>query len=372
MEEEKGEQSIFLYLLIYGVLGGILGGIIFYFLKPNFIYILIGFLLGIILGLIFFGISKLPQENRKTALTIFFLILIIIFLLIFINKFFSFFSFNLKGIGSFFSSSFSWFSCIAGRPECPAFEHEKEEIKAPDFLLSLEYSRDYIKDNNIDMFVKITLTNKKIENLTMFPYCYKDGLNKESLRVYGLQDYKEDDHFVFPISDRIITGFWCKGRTTFQKENVYVGLEIPYSTKIYWTIYASENKKEKKQAILEKKELPYLIVFDTPFDMPLKNGKYNFFIKMKENPDYGFSLREIENIDFYSSPDTTVFCEPQLKKIEEEELKDYYDEKKKEYVFPCQLIISNAPFDVVEPRYININISYKVYKEFEHVIREKY
>jgi hypothetical protein len=368
-EKEKEEKNIFIYLLIYGILGGIIGGIIFYLFKPNFLYILLGFFLGIVLGLIFFGISSLPEENRKAAYTIFFLAIIVVILFLFIKKFSLFFPFNLKAIGSSFSNLFAWFSCLTGKPECPALEIEKNEVSVPDFSLSLEYERDYIKDNTIDMFVKIILRNKKIENLTMYPYCYKG--EKESLNVYGLQDYSYDSHFVFPILENIVTGFWCRGKTNFQKEEITIGFDVPYSTNLYWTIYVSENKAERKEGILQKKELPYLLFLDTPFDMPLKNGKYNFFVKLKENPGYGFNLREIEKIEFSSSPDTNVYCEIELKQMKEEDLKEYYDENKKEYSFPCQLIISNAPSNVIEPRYINIDVSYKVYKEFRHVVREK-
>jgi len=370
-KEEKKETDIFFYLLIYGILGGIIGGILFYFLKPNFLYVLLGFFLGMILGLILFGISTLPEESRKPAYTIFFLIIIIIVLFIFIRNFSLFFPFKLEDFSSSFSNLFSWFSCLTGKPGCPAFEgEEKEEIRVPDFYLGLSYERDYIRDDTIDMFVKIMLTNKKIENLSMYPYCYKK-YNNESLSIYGLQDYKSNNHFIFPIVENAQTGFWCRGKTSFQKEDIVIGFDVPYSTSLYWTIYVSEEKKERKEASLQTKELPYSIILDTPFNMPLKNGKYDFFLKLRENPAYGFGIKEIEKIEFHSTPNTNIYCEPELKQLSKDDLSQYYDKNKREYIFPCQLIIAEAPINVIEPRYINIEVNYKVYKEFVHVVREK-
>lgn len=382
--EEGGKGKIeIIPLAIYGILGAIIGGIVGVLLKQNFLYVIVGFLIGVIIGLILYGLSFLKPEQRKIVYAVLALVFIIGVGYFFITSLWSYF--NLQTFIPNFSAGIkglsSWWSCLRGSPECPAYAgwETNQTIKVPDFQLDLSYENAYIKNNSIDMSVKIDLINKKLDNLTMYPYCElkeRTGtrVKRELLTLYSLEKYSRNNRFVFPKSEKkLSTGFKCKGRTNFQKESVMVGFNVPYLTSLSWTIYVNNQNLPSEETKIEKEKMPFDITVDLISDMPLGDGEYTFFLKLKKNPSYDFNLRKINFIKIEpTTPDTSISCEDFGNTIElsEESLKDFWNENKKEYLFECQLFIDNAPNDVVEARIININADYIVYKEFEKTVRE--
>jgi len=375
--EPKINKDIIISLAIYGLIGGIGGFLSSIILKKPILIVIIGVFIGMIFGLL---LSLLPKEQKW--LTWIFLLIVVSYLA------YVYFSENPEQL-SFWVESFNKFKSLFSSPtlrcvtrgECegviPGFETEEEnEVSVPDFSLTLSYEDDYIDNNNINMFISLEILNKKINNLILEPYCKlseKGGLKERPLDVLLSESYSEGDRFIFPKSDtERKTGFRCKGSTRMQKETIIIGFNIFYKSDLNWIIKVGP-KHKKEEAKIIKEEMPFNIDIFFPADMPLTNGRYDFFIKLKENPSYGFKLREINLTGLESTPDTNIVCEDfgNVIELDEEAIKEFYDEKDKEYVFDCQLIISNAPVDVVETRIINIKANYIVYKEFEKTIREK-
>ncbi|MEM4647846.1 MAG: hypothetical protein QXO12_00845 [Candidatus Pacearchaeota archaeon] len=373
-QEKKEEKPNFLIIFFYAIIASILGGILGYIIKNSFSYFILGFFIGLIFGIILYGISLLPKEQRNIAYLILFLIFIVLVFLFF-SKFniLSFPSFSLN-----FGNLLSWFYCLSGSEKCPAFAgFEEKNITSPDFSLSISYENDYIKDDIIDLLVIIELINKKIDNLIFYPYCdIEDTKQRISLKVYDLQQYAKEDYFIFPKSkDKLSTSFRCNGKARYQKEDLIIGFNIPYTSDLTWIIYTSSSFQqiEEKKGKIITSEMPFEIIIDFYSDMPLQNKKYDFFIKLRQNPNYNFYLKRINFFEISSTPDTQISCENfgnRFENYDEEKLKEYYNKNKKEYVFNCELFISNAPKDVVEQRIINIKANYIIYKELKKTLRK--
>ncbi|MEM2932661.1 MAG: hypothetical protein QW622_00375 [Candidatus Pacearchaeota archaeon] len=365
-EEEKKEeetQNIIKSLFIFGAIGIIIGISLTLFFNATPLTVLIVFTLFVFAGIIHYF-------TKSAGFAVLFIIAVV-FIWLIVKFGISFSTIEFTGIGSFFKTFFSPLIQLFKGPE-EFLYGETKEITTPDFQLNLDYENDYIYNGKIDLFVKLNLNNKILDSLEIYPYCYKK-INNEPLLIYSLQAYSSDNHFKFPKSDKTLsTGFRCSGSTDYSSEKIIVGFRIPYTSWLGWKIYTSSEWREisEKKGTLITSENPYEFSIVLPSDMPLKNGEYDFFIKLRSN--YDLELEEIKYIQFESSPDVDVSCEGFGKKIvvSKENLKKYWDDSKKEYVFNCKLLISEA-IPILEQKIINLNANYIVYKELEKTLKKK-
>jgi len=362
--EEKG--NVIGSLAIFGGIGLILGIALSIYFGSVFIAIIL-FLLGLLAGIIHYS-------TKNVMLSIIFIVVVLIAIIVYKTDFISNISPAISGTFSFFKDAFKPISDLfkCGFEECPTAGIKREEIKVPDFQLNIEYENDFIQNNNINLFIKMNLNNKQLDNLTIYPYCYKK-INNESLTLSSLQSYSYGDYFVFPKSQQALnTGFRCLGKSDFQSEKVIIGFGIPYTSSLIWTLYTASEFSDitNKKGIQQASPGPYQIFIEMPSDMPLKNGQYEFFLKLKKN--YDLDLKEIKYIKLEGTADSDVFCEDFGNEIivSAEKLKDYWNEKNKEYVFNCNVYISGVS-SILEQRVININANYITYKEFEKELRKK-
>ncbi|MEM2478810.1 MAG: phage holin family protein [Candidatus Pacearchaeota archaeon] len=370
-EKEEHKQNIIASLAIFGLIGLLIGFGASFFTGKVLLAILI-FLIGLVAGLIHYG-------AKSSGLAILFFV-IALFLLLFVKSGFSFPQLGIN-IGGFFKWAFSplielW-KCGPGG--CPLLgeETQQQQLTTPDFELSLEYGDDYIENGQIDLFVGLKLSNKRLENLTLYPYCYKKS-NNESLAVVALQSYQRGDYFVIPRSEReLSTGFRCQGASSAESEKLVIGFRIPYAASLGWKIYSSSEWKEisEKKGLQQASESPYRLEIEMPSDMPLSNGEYDFFLLLRQSPGYDLELEEIKYIKAESSPDVNIYCSFDGKQVKEiavskEKIQKCWNKDKKGCVFSCKLVVSDAT-PTLEQRIISFAASYVLKKEFEKELKAR-
>jgi hypothetical protein len=369
-KEEKEETRIFPILVIFSITFFILGLIIALVLKKSLLIAIGGAFVGILVGIAFFFYSKAPPSTKK-VINIVVIAAVVIVVGVFIYR-----GISELSMPSFFFDIFSFFKKGFLDLRCTLSEQclfqqqqqqQQQQFQLPDFRLSLEYFDDYIENGAFDFFVKLKLMNQKLNRLVVRPYCYKKS-NNESLLAYSFQSYAMAKEFVFPTSQQELeTGFRCKGTTQFQKETIVIGLEIPYQSNLTFIVFVKATPEEisQKKGIQNASVGPYVLAIDMPADMPLKDGQYEFFVKLNKN--YDVEMKELRlkiasnGIDVYCAGSNEI-------SLRQDELKKY--KAASGYVFPCTMQIAGAS-SLLEKRFITAVADYVVYKEFEKDLRER-
>lgn len=367
-EEEKKEitRNPFLFIALFGAIGAILALILYSFdIFQSLGAILLAFLVGVIFGLIFFVLSLLPEKIRGIVY-IFFVLIVLMVLFLFIYK-----STSISFIGSEMTigikNLFTWFKCLKG--ECPILEIEEEkEIQTPDFKINLKYRDGKIEpDGSFDLFIEFEVWNQKLENLSLYPYCY-GTYEKDFFVVTDLQGYLKQNHFLFPKSNRQMkSSFRCLGVSSYSEEILKIGFNIPYISETFFSFLVSVKRTQGREPIESIEEGPFKIKIDLPVDLPLSNGVYDLFIEFKKN--FEVELKKIDWVKIETSPETQLICD-KLIDPKNLNLEEFWDKDREGYVFNCKLTV-NGVTDLVEQRFIKITASYLVKKEVKKIIKKE-
>ena len=293
---------------------------------------------------------------------------------------------------------YKWRYCFVADPHCPFFiDWSDANVQSQEEVLQVgvNFKEKQIRNDQINLLAELSVNNPEKYELRLTPKCYlgKTIEKAKLIAVRQMGSYAEGYEFVFPMSSETLsTSLRCAGdvaacryQTVCLDQKVFLILERPVRLQGTWPIYIGE-----KYAITGPKQVRTELAFNAPYsvtlyssnDLPFDSGHkygYDFSLAIKQR-DENTLIKDIESIRLTFPENIIASCdnfEAQGNSLVIGPLDDQwlkmniqYDSEEKSYVFPCTLIVRDAPITAALAP-IGIEADYTVTSKFETKITKQ-
>lgn len=293
---------------------------------------------------------------------------------------------------------YKWRYCFVADPHCPFYidwsdanvQSTQEELQ-----VNVNFKEKQIRNEAIDLLAEISVTNPEKYELEIIPRCFLGETIEHSrpITVRQMGTYTEGSMFVFPMSSETLSTSLrctsdvpeCKAAPVCLDQRVFLVLERPVHLEGVWPIYTGERYAVTgpKQVRTELKfNAPYSITLYSSNDMPFDSGRqdgYTFSLAIKQR-DEQTKLKDVEKIRLTFPQNVLASCEGFEAQSNDLVIGPFdaqwlklnvdYDPEELSYIFPCTLIVRNAPITAsLSP--IGIEADYTVTSQFEAKITKQ-
>jgi len=256
------------------------------------------------------------------------------------------------------SSILKPFSCLINPTQCQtAYTEIWETPKAatPETsYVKVDFENTVARGGKVDVIAALKV--KALEPINIKPSCELDdypintALPEATTSILNFQKSSSEQH----------SSIECSGETGVEKSSYQLKLKLERSSKInaIWPVWLGSSSS--KMGIVKSEmpnKAPYSLDIVSFSDQPFKDGKYDFYVRIKRE-EAETKLKSIESLKLSTiSGKLQISCndfgsgkEAKIEKLNRTQLEKY---RKKEidegFQFKCELEVSNAPSAGEEP-----------------------